>query len=976
MEPEVVNSEMLLPPILPFKRVQMSDKYPKGHARGRHWKHLKQILQAENYASYQADEPNFAALRSLANNWKNTPPNWQQSDDPCGTHWEGVKCENSRVTNLTLFSMGLEGTLSSDIGNLTQLQLLDLSSNPKLGGTLPAAIGNLKQLKSLLLVGCDFSGSIPDELGNLSQLSFLALNSNRFTGNIPASLGRLSSLTWLDLADNQLRGSLPVSTDEASGLDRLLKTKHFHFNANNLSGLIPENLFHSNMTLIHILFDSNQFIGTIPESIGLVHTLEILRLDKNNLSGPVPSNITKLTNLSILNLANNNLNGSMPDLAGLDALNYVDLSNNSFDPSEAPAWFSSLQNLTTLVVESGRLQGEMPQKLFSFPSLQEVILKNNSFNGTLNLGNNISQQLQLVDFEDNHLTSVTLSSNYNDSIILRGNPVCNNAHLQDYCVFDRQTWLDQQKGQTISNCPHPFEGWMVFRAPSFHDMEGHIIELNKSLSDFFSRKNTSADFSLQDFSFNSDAYLLVRLKVCPPTGTYFNRAQILHLFDLNGETFDSPEIFGPFYFNGTAYPFPTRGNPLNKGLIIGATVGAVLMILGLVMVGIYAFRQKKQAQRAIALTNPFASWVSTGEDDGGAPQLKGAKCFSFDELRRYTNNFPEINMIGSGGYGKVYRGMLPDGQIVAIKRLQQGSTQGGLEFKTEIELLSRVHHRNLVGLVGFCFEKGEQMLVYEYISNGTLREALSGKSGMQLEWKRRLRIAFDSARGLTYLHELANPPIIHRDVKSTNILLDENLTAKVADFGLSKLVADSEAISVSTHVKGTLGYLDPEYYMTHQLTGKSDVYSFGVVMLELISAQPPIHNGRYVVREVKMAIDKNDKEYYGLKEIMDPVIRNTGYLAGFHRFVDLALQCVQDSAANRPTMSDVAKEIETILRKDGLMTTATSASSSARDLGNSHGSLPYYWGDLLPRKDVSSSISSNAFEYSGGYSLSERPQPK
>jgi serine/threonine protein kinase len=148
--------------------------------------------------------------------------------------------------------------------------------------------------------------------------------------------------------------------------------------------------------------------------------------------------------------------------------------------------------------------------------------------------------------------------------------------------------------------------------------------------------------------------------------------------------------------------------------------------------------------------------------------------------------------------------MLPNGQFIAIKRAQQGSMQGGQEFKTEIELLSRVHHKNLVGLVGFCFEQGEQMLVYEYMSAGTLRDSLAGKSGLHLDWKKRLRVALGAARGLAYLHELADPPIIHRDVKSSNILMDEHLTAKVADFGLSKLVSDSERGHVSTQVKGTL----------------------------------------------------------------------------------------------------------------------------------------------------------------------------
>ncbi|KAF6174539.1 hypothetical protein GIB67_004733 [Kingdonia uniflora] len=247
---------------------------------------------------------------------------------------------------------------------------------------------------------------------------------------------------------------------------------------------------------------------------------------------------------------------------------------------------------------------------------------------------------------------------------------------------------------------------------------------------------------------------------------------------------------------------------------------------------------------------------------------------------------------------QVYRGMFPSGETVAIKRAQQGSMQGRGEFKTEIELLSRVHHKNVVGLVGFYFEQGKQMLVYEFMPNGTLREGLSGRSGIYLDWKMKLRIALGFARGLTYLHELANPSIIHRDVKSTNILLDEKLTAKVADFGLSKLTAK----------RGM-------YPLKLKLTDNSDVYSFGVVMLELISARQLIEKGKYIVREVRTALYKNS-EHYGLKKITDPGIRNSGILIGFERFVELAMQCVEESAAERTSMSDVVKEIDRGTRTD------------------------------------------------------------
>jgi serine/threonine protein kinase len=448
---------------------------------------------------------------------------------------------------------------------------------------------------------------------------------------------------------------------------------------------------------------------------------------------------------------------------------------------------------------------------------------------------------------------------------------------------------------------------------------------------------------------------------------------------LSNQTYKPPHEFGPYYFIAFPYAFSDsrKGSTFSRSIIIAIAAGSTFLVLCLIGLIVYAILQKKRAEKAIGISRPFASWAPSGKDSGGAPQLKGARWFSYNELKKCTNNFSGSNELGFGGYGKVYKGVFPDGKIVAIKRAQQGSMQGGLEFKNEIELLSRVHHKNLVSLVGFCFEQGEQMLVYEYISNGTLREGLSGKYGTQLDWKRRLRIALGSARGLAYLHELANPPIIHRDVKSTNILLDENLTAKVADFGLSKLVSDSEKGHVSTQVKGTLGYLDPEYYMTQQLTEKSDVYSFGVVMLELITSKQPLEKGKYIVREFRTLMNNKDEEYYGIRELMDPVVRNTVNLVGFGRFLELTMQCVEELASARPTMSEVVKTLETILQNDGMNTNSTSAASSANDFGVSKGGAAMrhpYIDNTFTKKD--SAIESNEFDYSGGYTLSNKVEPK
>ncbi|TYI39703.1 hypothetical protein ES332_A02G113000v1 [Gossypium tomentosum] len=947
------------------------------------------------FLSAVTDPHDAAALQSLKDSWQNTPPSWDKSDDPCGTAWEGVTCNSSRVTALGLSTMGLKGKLSGDIGGLTELRSLDLSFNRDLTGSLSPRLGDLEKLNILILAGCGFTGNIPEELGNLAELSFLALNSNNFTGKIPPSLGKLSKLYWLDLADNQLVGAIPVSTLTSPGLDLLLKAKHFHFNKNKLSGAIPPKLFSSEMVLIHILFDGNQLTGNIPSTLGHVQTLEVLRLDRNALWGEVPSNLNNLTNINDLNLAHNNLTGPLPDLTSMNTLNYVDLSNNLFDPTEAPVWFSTLSSLTTLVIEHGSLRGPVPEKLFSFPQIQQVKLRNNAFNGTLNLGDSVGTQLQLVDLQNNQISSITLGSGYSNTLILIGNPVCTTAISNtNFCQIQQQNTkpystslancgskscpIDQKLSPQSCECAYPFEGTLYFRGPMFRELFNVNMFHSLEMSLWVKLGLTPGSVFLQNPFFNVDDYLQIQLALFPSSGEYFNRSEVLRIgFDLSNQTYKPPPEFGPYYFIASPYPFPaSHGTSVSKGVIISVATGAAILVLGLVGVGIYAVRQKKRAEKAIGLSNPFASWAPSGKDSGGAPQLKGARWFSYDELKKCTNNFSDSNELGYGGYGKVYKGTLSDGQSVAIKRAQHGSMQGGLEFKTEIELLSRVHHKNLVGLVGFCFDQGEQMLVYEFMANGTLRESLSGRSGIYLDWKRRLRISLGSARGLAYLHELANPPIIHRDIKSTNILLDENLTAKVADFGLSKLVSDSSKGHVSTQVKGTLGYLDPEYYMTQQLTEKSDVYSFGVVMLELITAKQPIEKGKYVVREVRSVMDTKDDEHYGLRELMDPCIRSSGNLLGFGKFLELAMQCVEDSATDRPTMSDVVKAIETILQNDGMNTNSTtSASSSATDFGVAKGSLRHPYADALPKKEVNVS-DSDAFDYSGGYTLSAKVEPK
>lgn len=358
-------------------------------------------------------------------------------------------------------------------------------------------------------------------------------------------------------------------------------------------------------------------------------------------------------------------------------------------------------------------------------------------------------------------------------------------------------------------------------------------------------------------------------------------------------------------------------------IVIASCLGGSALLGLLVAAYVMYFRHRKKTGDdnggSTWLPSPLAFHTNTGNSDtkvsfvsfaSSGPSQSFSRLLAFSEIKEATKNFDESLVLGVGGFGKVYKGVLENGVVVAVKRGNPRSQQGLVEFRTEIEMLSKLRHRHLVSLIGYCHEPNEMVLVYDFMAGGPLRKHLYGSNLPALSWKQRLEICIGAAKGLHYLHTGAAETIIHRDVKTTNILLDENLTAKVSDFGLSKLGPAVDQTHVSTAVKGSFGYLDPEYFRRQQLTEKSDVYSFGVVLLEVLCARPAINPSlpRDQINIVEWALYWQKRGQ--LERVIDPRLVGSVSPDSLRKFGETAEKCLADYGAERPTMGDVLWNLE------------------------------------------------------------------
>nr|XP_048319947.1 probable LRR receptor-like serine/threonine-protein kinase At1g06840 [Ziziphus jujuba var. spinosa] len=841
---------------------------------------------------------------------------WNKGD-PCVSNWTGVFCIDTTVKDgylhvqeLRLLDMNLSGSLAPELGLLSQLQILDFMWN-------------------------ELTGTIPKEIGKIASLILLLLNGNKLSGSLPDELGYLWNLTRFQIDQNQLSGPIPKS------FANLLSVKHIHFNNNSLSGEIPSE-FSKLSNLLHMLLDNNNFSGRLPPEFSSLSKLRILQLDNNDFGGSeIPATYGSLSTLVKLSLRNCSLQGGVPDFSGIANLSYLDLSRNHLTgpiPSQKLS-----HNITTIKLSHNNRNGSIPMSFSDLPSLQKLSLESNLLAGSVpsSLWRTMSlttSNRRILDLRNNSLSNILgdFDPPANVTLRLENNPICKNSTIKNigrFCSYEdggieipeNSTNSTQKMICPAQECPDdyyfenvpaspvscycasPLRIGYRLKSPSFSYFLPYMNKFKIYLSQ--SVNLNISQIAIDSFIWEEGPRLRMNLKLFPlydhRDKHIFNASDVQRIrSQFTSWKFPPTDFFGPYELLNFTLLGPYSNSIITKGILAAIVIGAIATVVSIAAIVLLLITRCSSFHHTPSSRKNMSTRISV--------KINDVRSFTIKELVLATGNFNSSSQVGQGGYGKVYKGILPDNMIVAIKRAEEGSLQGQREFLTEIELLSRLHHRNLVSLVGYCDEEEEQMLVYEFMPNGTLRDWLSDKARGTLSFSMRLRIALGSAKGILYLHTEADPPIFHRDIKASNILLDSNLTAKVADFGLSRLapLQDDEGIPkyVSTIVKGTPGYLDPEYFLTHKLTDKSDVYSLGVVFLELLTGMQPIMHGKNIVREVNMAHESGN-----MFSIIDS--RMGSYPSDcVERFVGLALSCCHDKTEKRPSMLDVVRELENILK--------------------------------------------------------------
>jgi protein brassinosteroid insensitive 1 len=856
--------------------------------------------------------------------------------------WLSTAC--SSLIELDVSVNNLSGTVPSVFSACSYLESLNISEN-NFSGELPIEVfTKMGNLKKLFLSFNDFSGPLPDSLSQLVKLETLDLSSNNFSGSIPSALcqGTETSLKELFLQNNLFTGSIPSSLSNCSQLVSL------DLSFNSLGGTIP-----SSLGLLSKLRDMiiwlNKLQGEIPQELMYIQTLENLILDFNELTGTIPSGLSNCTNLNWISLSNNKLSGEIPGWIGqLSKLAILKLSNNSFY-GRIPPELGDCKSLIWLDLNTNKLNGTIPPVLFKqsgsigvkyLSQKTYVYIKNDGSKECHGAGN----LLEFAGIRHEQLNRISTRNPCNFTRVYAGK-------LQPTFYHNgSMIFLDISHNMLSGSIPKEIGSTMYLYVLNLghNNISGTIPD---ELGDIRS-------LNILDLSSN-------RLEgTIPPSMTALSLLTEIDLSNnyLSGTIPDMGqfETFQASSFQNNSglcgYPLPKCGEDPSSssgsqhqkshrrqaslaGSVAMGLLFSLFCIFGLIIVAIETKKRRKKKDVAFDgyvdsrshSGTANVSWMPTGTREALSINLATfenlLRRLTFADLVEATNNFNSSSLIGSGGFGDVYKAQLKDGSIVAIKKLIHISGQGDREFTAEMETIGKLNHRNLVPLLGYCKSKEERLLVYEYMRYGSLEDVLHDqkKAGIKLNWAARRKIAIGAARGLAYLHHSCNPHVIHRDMKSSNVLIDENLEARVSDFGMARLMSAMDThLSVST-LAGTPGYVPPEYYQSFRCTTKGDVYSYGVVLLELLTGKRPTDSVDFGDNNLVGWVKQHAK--LKISDVFDPELmkEDPNLEIELLQHLKVACACLDDRHWRRPTMIQVMAMFKEIQAGSGIDSQSTIA---------------------------------------------------